>query len=100
MTNSVGFLFRLPSRRGPVLACAAFLVLSALVLSALVLSATTAFAAESPKGSPSEVIFLAELIVLMLVGRLLGEAMQRIGQPSVMGQLVAGILLGPSLLGC
>jgi Kef-type K+ transport system membrane component KefB/nucleotide-binding universal stress UspA family protein len=99
MTNSVGFPFRLPLRRGPVLACAAFLVLGALVLSALVLSATAAFAAESPKGSPSEVIFLAELIVLMLAGRLLGEAMQRIGQPSVMGQLLAGILLGPSLLG-
>src|SRR5262249_47050691 len=38
-------------------------------------------------------------IVLMLVGRLLGEAMQRVGQPSVMGQLLAGILLGPSVLG-
>ncbi|HEY6257532.1 MAG TPA: cation:proton antiporter [Xanthobacteraceae bacterium] len=49
--------------------------------------------------SSSEVIFLAELIVLMLAGRLLGEAMLRIGQPSVMGQLLAGILLGPSLLG-
>src|SRR3977135_502882 len=49
--------------------------------------------------APSEVVFLAELIVLMLVGRLLGEAMQRIGQPSVMGQLLAGILLGPSVLG-
>ena len=48
---------------------------------------------------PSDVVFLAELIVLMLVGRLLGEAMHRIGQPSVMGQLLAGILLGPSVLG-
>jgi Kef-type K+ transport system membrane component KefB len=48
---------------------------------------------------PSEVVFLAELIALMLVGRLLGEAMQRLGQPAVMGQLLAGILLGPSVLG-
>ncbi len=47
----------------------------------------------------SEVVFLTELIALVLVGRLLGEAMQRIGQPSVMGQLLAGILLGPSFLG-
>ena len=31
----------------------------------------------------------------MLVGRLLGEAMLRIGQPAVMGQLIAGLLLGP-----
>src|SRR5207249_4714613 len=28
-----------------------------------------------------------------------GEAMQRIGQPSVMGQLLAGVLLGPSIFG-
>src|SRR3977135_2008925 len=49
--------------------------------------------------TPAEVIFLAQLITLMVVGRLLGEAMSRIGQPSVMGQLLAGILLGPSVLG-
>jgi len=35
----------------------------------------------------------------MLTGRLLGEAMIRIGQPAVMGQLIAGLLLGPSFLG-
>jgi Kef-type K+ transport system membrane component KefB len=29
----------------------------------------------------------------------LGEAMQRIGQPAVIGQLIAGILLGPSVFG-
>ena len=47
----------------------------------------------------SEVVFLAEVILLLLIGRLLGEAMQRIGQPAVIGQLVAGILLGPSVFG-
>jgi Kef-type K+ transport system membrane component KefB/nucleotide-binding universal stress UspA family protein len=45
------------------------------------------------------VVFLGHLVILMLVGRLLGEAMQRIGQPSVMGMLLSGILLGPSVLG-
>ncbi|HXP98326.1 MAG TPA: cation:proton antiporter [Telmatospirillum sp.] len=39
------------------------------------------------------------MVVLILVGRSLGELMQRIGQPSVMGQLIAGILLGPSVFG-
>src|SRR5215472_14413534 len=29
----------------------------------------------------------------------MGELMQRIGQPAVMGQLIAGIALGPSILG-
>src|SRR5947208_6416568 len=47
----------------------------------------------------SEVLFLAPLITLMLVGRLLGEIMNRIGQPSVMGMLLGGIMLGPSVLG-
>jgi Kef-type K+ transport system membrane component KefB len=63
----------------------------------LLLSAGGALAADG--SGASEVVFLAQLIVLMLTGRLLGEAMQRIGQPSVMGQLLAGILLGPSVLG-
>ena len=68
-------------------------------LGALVLSTGGALAAEEAKASASEVIFLAQLITLMLVGRLLGEAMTRIGQPSVMGMLLGGILLGPSALG-
>src|SRR5262249_38173736 len=36
---------------------------------------------------------------LITVGRGLGELMQRIGQPSVVGELVCGLLLGPSLFG-
>ncbi len=60
--------------------------------------ATAAFAAEGG-GKPSEAAFLIEILVLVIAGRLLGEAMQRIGQPSVMGQLIAGILLGPTFFG-
>src|SRR4051794_4816154 len=62
------------------------------------LGISTAFAQEASKG-PSEVIFLGQIIVLMAVGGVLGEAMQQIGQPSVMGQLIAGILLGPTVFG-
>src|SRR3954453_7889619 len=62
------------------------------------LSAGNAFAAEVAKG-PSEVVFIFQLIVLLLFGRLLGELMQQVGQPSVMGQLIAGIILGPSVFG-
>ncbi|HXS27981.1 MAG TPA: cation:proton antiporter [Steroidobacteraceae bacterium] len=47
----------------------------------------------------SAAIFLAQITVLLLVGRLLGELMQRVGQPAVMGQLLAGVLLGPSVFG-
>jgi Kef-type K+ transport system membrane component KefB/nucleotide-binding universal stress UspA family protein len=66
---------------------------------ALMLGAGSSFAAEGGKGGPSEVIFLTQLITLMVVGRLLGELMNRIGQPSVMGMLLGGIMLGPSVLG-
>jgi hypothetical protein len=69
-------------------------------LGLVILFAPGALASEASRGSgPSEVIFLTQIIVLLLVGRLMGEAMQRIGQPAVMGQLIAGLLLGPSVLG-
>ena len=58
-----------------------------------------ALAATGDAHGPSELVFVAQLIVLMLVGRLLGEAMLRVGQPAVMGQLIAGLVLGPSVLG-
>ncbi|RVC73965.1 potassium transporter, partial [Mesorhizobium sp. M4A.F.Ca.ET.022.05.2.1] len=57
-----------------------------------------AFAAEK-SGMSSEGIFVLEVILLLLVGRGIGELLERIGQPAVMGQLIGGILLGPSLLG-
>src|SRR4029077_3755935 len=44
-------------------------------------------------------IFAAELILLLLFGRLLGELMNRIGQPALFGQLLAGVLLRPSVFG-
>jgi Kef-type K+ transport system membrane component KefB len=44
-------------------------------------------------------IFWTQMLVLLLVARLLGQAMRRVGQPAVVGQLGAGLLLGPSLLG-
>src|SRR5262249_26770141 len=37
--------------------------------------------------------------VILLVSRLVGMLFKRIGQPQVIGEMVAGILLGPSLLG-
>jgi len=55
-------------------------------------------AGEAHKGA-SELLFVAQIMVLMLVGRLLGEVMLRFKQPAVMGQLIAGLILGPSLFG-
>jgi Kef-type K+ transport system membrane component KefB len=42
---------------------------------------------------------LAQLVVVLLAARLLGALFRRIHQPQVVGEMVAGILLGPSLLG-
>ena len=65
----------------------------------LALAAGPAMAAEGTEKGPSEAIFVAEILALMIVGRLLGEAMLRLRQPAVMGQLIAGLILGPSLFG-
>lgn len=40
---------------------------------------------------------LLTLAALILATRLLGEVAQRLGQPAVLGELVAGVLLGPSV---
>ncbi len=61
--------------------------------------AVTAEGGATPHVGPSEVVFVAQIILLLVAGRVLGEAMLRIGQPAVMGQLIAGVLLGPSVLG-
>ncbi len=71
-----------------------------LLVSAILIGATSiAFAAQQQLSGKSEAIFFAELGLLLLVGRALGELMQRFGQPAVMGQLLGGLLLGPSVLG-
>ena len=44
-------------------------------------------------------IILLKLVVLILVAKLAGELAERIRQPAVLGDLLAGVLLGPSLLG-
>ena len=50
-------------------------------------------------GDHTLAIFAAQLILLLLVGRVLGEGMSRIGQPALFGQLLTGVLLGPSVFG-
>jgi Kef-type K+ transport system membrane component KefB/nucleotide-binding universal stress UspA family protein len=47
----------------------------------------------------SAAVFLSQIVVLLVAGRLLGELLSRWGQPPVMGQLLAGVVLGPSVLG-
>jgi Kef-type K+ transport system membrane component KefB len=44
-------------------------------------------------------ILLAQIVTIILVARLFGWLFQKIGQPSVIGEIIAGIVLGPSLVG-
>ena len=46
-----------------------------------------------------QLVFWAELVAVLAVARLLGAALRRWGQPAVVGELAAGVLLGPSVLG-
>ena len=48
--------------------------------------------------SPLGHLFL-QLIVIIAASRLMGRLFSRMGQPAVVGEMAAGILLGPSLFG-
>ena len=47
---------------------------------------------------PTHYIFL-NIVIILLAARLFGEIASRIKIPPVVGELMAGIVLGPSLLG-
>ena len=44
-------------------------------------------------------ILLTQIIVILIVAGLFRRLFRRIGQPPVMGEMIAGIVLGPSVLG-
>ncbi|MGK5093425.1 cation:proton antiporter [Deltaproteobacteria bacterium TL4] len=44
-------------------------------------------------------IFILQILTIILTARLLGWLMSKIRQPAVMGEIIAGIVLGPSLIG-
>ena len=44
-------------------------------------------------------ILLGQIITIIVVARFFGWMFRKIGQPTVIGEIIAGIVLGPSLLG-
>src|SRR5688500_5979527 len=44
-------------------------------------------------------ILLAQIVTIIIVARIFGWICTRIGQPTVIGEMIAGIVLGPSLMG-
>ena len=49
--------------------------------------------------SQLSVYFFAQAAVIVLASQLVGRLAQRVGQPQVVGEMIAGVLLGPSLFG-
>ncbi|MFZ5551799.1 MAG: cation:proton antiporter [Bacteroidota bacterium] len=45
-----------------------------------------------------ELPFFVNLLMLLVVARLMGELMERYNQPAMIGEILAGMILGPSLL--
>ncbi|MDP3313114.1 cation:proton antiporter [Lutibacter sp.] len=44
-------------------------------------------------------ILLAQIVTIIFVARFFGWVFKKIGQPTVIGEIIAGIVLGPSLIG-
>ena len=44
-------------------------------------------------------LLLVQIITIIIVARFFGWVCRRIGQPTVIGEMIAGIVLGPSLIG-
>jgi Kef-type K+ transport system membrane component KefB len=63
-------------------------------------AAVASAAPSATSAAPDTVLhLLLALAAVVVIGRLLGFALRAVGQPPVIGEVVAGILLGPSLLG-
>lgn len=43
--------------------------------------------------------FIAQLVIVVALARLLGRVARKMGQPAVVAEIIGGILLGPSILG-
>ncbi|MGI8803840.1 MAG: cation:proton antiporter [Solirubrobacteraceae bacterium] len=70
-----------------------------------VAAATPAVAAEHVIANKQRAVdatvaaFFVAIVIVMLFARLMGVVVSKLGQPRVMGEVLAGILLGPTLLG-
>ncbi|MBW3561630.1 MAG: cation:proton antiporter [Actinobacteria bacterium] len=53
----------------------------------------------TPVGEHELLVFWLQLVVLLGAARGLGGLMKRVGQPAVIGELGAGLILGPSVFG-
>jgi len=63
-------------------------------------AAVALFLAAAPAGDGVGIErFFLVLIAMLMLGKIFGELAERIGQPAVLGELIAGVVLGASVLG-
>ena len=53
----------------------------------------------APMDEHEVLVFLVQLFLLVAVARILGWVMKSVGQPPVVGELLAGVVLGPTVFG-
>lgn len=78
-----------------LLVCAGSLCVSQSLASAQ----SHAAAKPEPGHDPAFLHLLIALMLVVVVAQLVGQLFRRIGQPHVVGEMFAGVMLGPSLLG-
>ena len=100
-TASQAPYLRPEGRRAFVASCAilAFAATASLPPVAALAATATGPMSGTAAQEPSLGIFFGQIVALIVCGRLVGELMERIGQSAVMGQLIGGMLLGPSVFG-
>ena len=67
--------------------------------SVVVLSAAEGGTSLAPLSEHEVLVFLVQLALLVGVARIFGWVMKSVGQPAVVGELLAGVVLGPTLFG-
>src|SRR5262249_37151087 len=96
------------SRRQTVVAYAAFVIVPILGLLLVLrwgqsLPAISVGEASTAGGARATVLnlplFLIQIVVIVAMARGIGAVLRRVGQPAVVGEMVAGLALGPSVLG-
>jgi Kef-type K+ transport system membrane component KefB len=92
----VCYLVTAAHRLRPLFGCA---VVAAEFVEALPKPGTTAKPAKPPTNEQIFGRLMLAIATVMLAARVVRAVVGRLGQPSVMGEVLAGILLGPTLLG-
>jgi Kef-type K+ transport system membrane component KefB len=60
---------------------------------------TNGVSSPKPAVAPNLFVLVAQIAVIILASRAVGFVFQKLSQPQVIGEMLAGIMLGPSLLG-